>query len=78
LNDIIENYKNYNKRAKKNNKKSKEEGSNWNCSYYHWKNKIYKLNLKNKIENHKIFNKNINYKNKKLKVKVPIQNLGES
>jgi hypothetical protein len=28
LNDIIENYKNYNKRAKKNNKKSKEEGSN--------------------------------------------------
>jgi hypothetical protein len=34
--------------------------------------------LKNKIENHKNFNKNINYKNKKLKVKVPIQNLGES
>jgi hypothetical protein len=34
-------------------------------------------NYKN-YENHKNFNKNINYKNKKLKVKVPIQNLGES
>jgi hypothetical protein len=34
LNDRIENYKNSDKRAKKNNKKLKEKGPNWN-HYYH-------------------------------------------
>ena len=56
MKDIIENYKNIDKNAKKKNKKSKEEGPNWN-QYYHWKNKIYKLDLKDEFESHKNFDK---------------------
>jgi hypothetical protein len=56
LKDIIENYKNFDKKTKKNNKKSKEEGSNWSPCYYHWK-KNYKLDLKDKTESNKNFDK---------------------
>jgi hypothetical protein len=41
LKDRIENYKNFDKMTKKNNKKSKEEEPNWN-HYYHWRIKNYK------------------------------------
>jgi hypothetical protein len=36
LNNIIENYKNFDQKTRENNKKSKENGPNWN-HYYHWK-----------------------------------------
>jgi hypothetical protein len=68
LKDKIEKYKNFDKRAKENNKKTKEDGPNWNHYYYHWKYKNHKLDLKDKIESHKNFNKKTKEKNKKLKV----------
>jgi hypothetical protein len=37
LNDKIKNHKNFDKIAKKTNKKSKEEGPNWKKYYYYWK-----------------------------------------
>jgi hypothetical protein len=49
LKDIIENYKNFDKKTKENNKKSKEEGSNWNNYHYHWKKKknlIWRIKIK--------------------------------
>jgi len=54
--------------TKKNNKKSKEDGLNWNHYYYHWKNKNHKPDLNDKIESYKDFDKGAKEKNKKLKV----------
>jgi len=52
----------FTKKSRKNNKKSKEKGSNWN-HYYNCKNKNYKLDLKDKIESHKtLTNKKKNIK----------------
>jgi hypothetical protein len=50
------NYKNFDKKIKKNNKKSKEKRPKWN-HYYHWKNTNHKLDLKNQIASHKKFDK---------------------
>jgi hypothetical protein len=54
LNYIIEKYKIFDKTNQENNKKSKEEGLNWNPYYSHWKKK-YKLDLNNKIKSNKDF-----------------------
>ena len=56
MKNIIENYKNFDKKAKIKNKKSKEEGPNWN-QCYHWKNKNYKPDMNDEIESHKNFDK---------------------
>jgi hypothetical protein len=68
LNDKIKNYKNFDRRAKKNNKKSKEKRLNWN-HYYHWKNKNYKFDLRDQIASHKNFDKRAKEKILKIKSK---------
>jgi hypothetical protein len=67
LNNKIKNYKNFDKIAKETNKKSKEEGPNWNKYSYYWK-KNHKSNLNSKIKNYKNFDKRAKEKNKKSKV----------
>jgi hypothetical protein len=59
--------------TKKNNKKSKEKGPNWN-HYYHWKTN-HKLDL-NQIASHKNFDKiakktNLEIKSKKNQIEIP-------
>jgi hypothetical protein len=66
LKDIIENYKNFNKKIKENNKKSKEKGPNWNNYHYHWKQNI-NLIWRIKIKAIKTFLKRKMSKNTKLK-----------
>jgi hypothetical protein len=49
LKDKSKNHKNFDKRSKKTNKKSKEKGLNWNKYYYYWKkiiNLIWRIKLK--------------------------------
>jgi hypothetical protein len=49
LKDKSKNHKNFDKRLKKTNKKSKEKGLNWNKYYYYWKkiiNLIWRIKLK--------------------------------
>jgi hypothetical protein len=67
LKDAIENYKIFDKKAKKNNKKSKEKGPNWN-HYYHWKNIYHKLDLNDEIQAIKTLIKEQRKTIKKLKV----------
>jgi hypothetical protein len=55
MKDKIKNYKIFDRKIKKNNKKSRAEEPNWNHYYYHWKNQNHKFDLKNKIERNKNF-----------------------
>jgi len=68
LKDKIKNHKNFDKKAKKTNKKLKEERPNWNKYYYYWK-KNHKFDFKVKIKNYKFFDKRAKEKKQKKKLK---------
>jgi len=67
---MIENYKNFDKITKENNKKSNKKRPYWNYYYSHKKN--HKLDLNDKIEINKNFDKKTE---KKIKVERPNRNI---
>jgi hypothetical protein len=65
-------------KKQKKKQKWKEKGSNWNYYYSHWKNKNYKHDFKEKIENHINFDKRakekkINRRNESKKIYMKIR-----